>query len=231
MEPSSTTTRNKRSRSREPRRGDIKSRLQLKTTSSLSPSTNARLGGERESTNSSQSCNTPPPPRRSELIEIYRKPKEIKKIIIKNDSEDDDSPIKSAKHDKHESRTKSSAHKRRSHEEPITERSLTPPMPPKKQRHSAGSAETKLTIASSSPVRSSIKHKRTPIKFDLGALDNRDLVREHENVTAAKSRSRSYERGSSIERRSGDEYHHTRQKISIRNSEAKKYENIPSCKC
>ncbi|XP_005186210.1 zinc finger CCCH domain-containing protein 14 [Musca domestica] len=155
------------------------------------------------------------PPRRSELIEVYRKPKEVKKIIIKNDSEDEEmSPTKK--------RTPEQESSKKRPAKDYENKSNTPPPKPNRQKES-------LTPS---------KRKHVPIKFDLDA-DNKDkkekeIKRENSPIPSKKRRSPSRDRDHSRdrsrdrERAASHERREEKRKISIRNAEAKKYENIPS---
>ncbi|XP_073817069.1 nuclear polyadenosine RNA-binding 2 [Musca autumnalis] len=157
------------------------------------------------------------PPRRSELIEVYRKPKEVKKIIIKNDSEDDEmSPTKKRSPDQENNRKRSS-------KECNEDKSNTPPL-----RQQSRQKES-LTPS---------KRKHAPIKFDLENENKdskeKDCKRESSPIPTKKRRSSSRDRDQSRdrsrerERAASHERREEKRKISIRNSEAKKYENIPS---
>ena len=239
--PEPTSTSNPSSMSR---KSSVKERLSLKSSSS----SNER----RSSSLMRQEASTTPPPRRSELIEIYHKPKEIKKIIIKNDSEDDElsptkkhSPEKERKF-KRRGKESSPSPAQSSHDrdrKPIDNRSTTPPL---KDHYKERNKET-LTPS---------KRKHVPIKFDLKdtkdsrnsrdspvpskkrrSLSRDNISRSRENDSRDHSRDRERERDRDRDRDRDRERHtsHERRdekhKISIRNTEAKKYDNIPSsCK-
>ncbi|XP_013099118.2 zinc finger CCCH domain-containing protein 14 [Stomoxys calcitrans] len=148
------------------------------------------------------------PPKRSELIEVYRKPKEVKKIIIQNDSEDDDmSPTKKRSPDK-DSRNK------RSKDQDY--KSETPPL--------KTGTRSKESLTPS-------KRKHAPIKFDLDheAKDKKESQRESP-IPSKKRRSTSGDRSRDRERDISHERREEKRKISIsiRNTEGKKYENVPS---
>ncbi|XP_055905994.1 zinc finger CCCH domain-containing protein 14 [Eupeodes corollae] len=202
---------------------DIRSRLTLK---------NEQARNERES-NSSPSCSTPPRPssslsgsKKSELIKIYKRPKEVKKIVIKNDSEDDDfhSPKKDTTN-KGAHVGKEDKHSTTDHEKPNEnanansnasadteeEGSMTPPLPVRKH-------EEKV-IENNTPT----KRKRQLIKFDLVNKQ----VKVEEPVVPAKRRSKSGDRENehqNLIEPNADDGH----KISIRNLESRKYDNLPS---
>ncbi|XP_023308551.2 uncharacterized protein DDB_G0287625 [Lucilia cuprina] len=228
-EPTSTSNTSNTSR-----KSNIRERLSIKSSSS----SNER----RSSSSMRQEASTTPPPKRTELIEIYRKPKEIKKIIIKNDSEDDEHHSPSKKH----SAEKERKLKRRSNESPpstqsshdrerksVESRSTTPPLKDHyKERH-----KESLTPS---------KRKHVPIKFDLKeAKDSRNQrdspvpnkkrrSSSHDNFSRDHSRDRERERererdrDRDRERHSSHERREDKHKISIRNAEAKKYDNIPT---
>ncbi|XP_075144981.1 nuclear polyadenosine RNA-binding 2 [Haematobia irritans] len=176
------------------RRSNVKDRISSKLS-----------GTEQESSPFALEGSTTPPPRRSELIEVYRKPKEVKKIIIKNDSEDDDmSPTKkrSPENDNRNKRGKD------------YDKSKTPP--PK------SSSRQKESLTPS-------KRKHAPIKFDL-EHETKDLKESHREspIPAKKRRSSSRDRSRDRDREVSHERREEKRKVSIRNAEAKKYENIPS---
>lgn len=211
---------------------DVRSRLTLKKEKN-------RI--DRDS-NSSPSCSTPPRPsssmsssKKSELIKIYKRPKEVKKIVIKNDSEDDDyhSPKKesqnkssrNSKEDKHEKLVKQEnqenenekqkpmvkEQKPMASEDTEEEGTMTPPLPPRKH-------EEKQTENKTLPN----KRKRQLIKFDLVSKQ----TKSEEPVIPAKRRSNSYDRSNAdnnVETNTEDGH-----KISIKNVESKKYDNLPS---
>ncbi|XP_061399548.1 zinc finger CCCH domain-containing protein 14 [Musca vetustissima] len=156
------------------------------------------------------------PPRRTELIEVYRKPKEVKKIIIKNDSEDDEmSPTKKRSPEQENSKKHTSKE--------YEKKSNTPPL------KSSGRPKESLTPS---------KRKHAPIKFDLDAdhkdAKEKEIKREDSPVPTKKRRSPSRDRDQSRdrtrdrERATSHERREEKRKISIRNNEAKKYENVPS---
>ncbi|XP_055854370.1 zinc finger CCCH domain-containing protein 14 [Episyrphus balteatus] len=212
---------------------DIRSRLTLKKEQQKQQARN-----DRES-NSSPSCSTPPRPssamsssKKSELIKIYKRPKEVKKIVIKNDSEDDDfhspkkeSPNKAttthiAKEEKINLPTiddqKANASTAADTEE---EGSMTPPLPAVHRKQHEEKQTEKTTPENNTPN----KRKRQLIKFDLV---NKQLKVE-EPVVPAKRRSKSGERENVLYNEvetNVDDGH----KISIRNLESKKYDNLPS---
>ncbi|XP_065354829.1 zinc finger CCCH domain-containing protein 14 [Calliphora vicina] len=211
------------------RKSNIRERLSMKSSSS----SNER----RSSSLMRQEASTTPPPKRTEFIEIYRKPKEIKKIIIKNDSEDEElvpskkhSPEKERKLKRrsNESQPPSQSSHDREHKS-VENRSTTPPLKEHyKERH-----KESLTPS---------KRKHVPIKFDLKEAKDSRNAREspvpnkkrrslsHDNVSRdhSRDRDREWERDRDRERHSSLDRREEKHKISIRNAEAKKYDNIPT---
>ncbi|CAD6991374.1 unnamed protein product [Ceratitis capitata] len=227
------------------RRTNIKSRLSAKVV----PSSTVPRISDHESSNSLPAT---PPLKRADLIETYRKPKEIKKIIIKNDTDDEEmSPkklsstivINSGGQQQQQQQRK---HKATHNEErsQISRRSATPSprrsdtskgskTPPKRKRtpssiHYDGRSRKDLIYDSDEAPAS----KRSRTDSDDSAHERergREREREHEhNRKRERERERERERATSrdysAERHNGEE----RRKISTRNAEAKKYENIPS---
>uniref|UniRef100_A0A1A9WF47 Zinc finger CCCH domain-containing protein 14 n=1 Tax=Glossina brevipalpis TaxID=37001 RepID=A0A1A9WF47_9MUSC len=242
-EPTSTSNSN------HTRKPSVKERLSLKGSYSSSLSS-----VEPKSSVSRQEATTPPL-RRTELVEIYRKHKDIQKIIIKNDSEDDDmSPTKKStpdkdkklkrKHDEIEYKT----HKLIDIDDNVEEennndsmRSTTPPLKDQiYQKEGNGiSSNTNVISTSNSPL----KRKHTPIKFDLtesrggdedgeGSSNSPTIAKRRRSPSREKEHNRERERDSRQSREKDRDSSHERReekrKISIRNSEAKKYDNIPS---
>lgn len=179
----------------------------------------------RKKSNSSPPCGTPPHPssvmssnKKSELIKIYKRPKEIKKIVIKNDSEDEDfhspkkeSPNKINNAAKEEKRLYLSNQKQNA-ENTEEEGSLTPPLPIRKPKEN------------SSDDNKSQRRKRQLIKFDLV---NNQLKAEVPAVPA-KRRLGSCDRGNSVLNNEEEGNAEEKNKISIKNVESKKYDNLPS---
>ncbi|KAL9889426.1 nuclear polyadenosine RNA-binding 2 [Glossina fuscipes fuscipes] len=244
-EPTSTSNSN------HARKASVKERLSLKGSYSSSHSS-----AEPKSLVSRHEATTPPL-RRTELVEIYRKHKDIQKIIIKNDSEDDDmSPTKKSTPDKDKKlKRKHDDIEYKSHklidvdgneeEENNNDsmRSTTPPLKDQlyQKERSIISSNTNATSTSNSPL----KRKHTPIKFDLTESRRGDNDGErscNSPITAKRRRSSSREKEHNRERErernsrqsrekdrdSSHERREEKRKISIRNSEAKKYDNIPS---
>ncbi|XP_011190371.1 zinc finger CCCH domain-containing protein 13 [Zeugodacus cucurbitae] len=223
------------------RRASIKSRLSAK----VMPSSTVSRFSDHESSNSLPAT---PPLRRSDLVETYRKPKEIKKIIIKNDTDDEEmSPKKLSSTIVVGNGSQQRKHKR-THS---VERSTTPPplrksdlrketrtesrTPPKRKRSSnSGQYEGRARDMKHSDeddddmddVEAQPVHKRRSRSDDSTRMRERgrEREREQEGHNRERERERAASRDYSVERHSGEE----RRKISTRNVEAKKYDNIPS---
>ncbi|XP_032593641.1 zinc finger CCCH domain-containing protein 14 isoform X2 [Drosophila grimshawi] len=189
----------------------------------------------------STSSNTPPqkPSRSLRRSEVLRQAQEIKKIIIKNDADDDEdeehqqqqqqmhaSPRKRTQKKRLGSNstnmTLASAFSNTSNElkadsktqlEEIN-RSTTPPLPPKRPEkrdisHEKSSISSATAAAAATTLEAPAKAKHTPIRFKL---------KQEEEQAQKNHRSGSKDRDSSTERR----------RISIRNAEDRKYDNLPA---
>lgn len=196
----------------------------------------SKRGRSSSHSSPSTSSNTPPPKSSSSLI---RPTQEIKKIIIKNDADDDE--VDEPKLQRRTSRKRRSSStttvtltatstsistsftnevkngSKGKHEE--MHRSTTPPLPPKQREKrdekssSTGSPSTEASLATASlDAPSKVKH--TPIRFKLKHEESEDMQ------LLKKRRSLSQDRESSTEPR----------RISIRNADDRKYENLPACK-
>ncbi|XP_043864257.1 zinc finger CCCH domain-containing protein 14 [Drosophila mojavensis] len=201
------------------------------TATSSTNSNNRQNKAKRARSNSrsspSTSSNTPPPkPSRSlRRSEVLRQTQEIKKIIIKNDADDDDddeqlpaSPRKRASSKRLSSTSNQAAPSSNDHKSDLKEqleennRSTTPPLPPKllEKRNISREKSSNATTTNSTTVETASKAKHTPIRFKIKP--------EEEQQPQKKRRSGSKDRDSSIERR----------RISIRNAEDRKYDNLPT---
>lgn len=196
----------------------------------------SKRGRSSSHSSPSTSSNTPPPKSSSSLI---RPTQEIKKIIIKNDADDDEG-------DEPQLQRRTSRKRRSSSTTTVTltatstsistsftnevkngskgkleemHRSTTPPLPPKQREKreekssSTGSPSTEASLATAS-LDAPSKAKHTPIRFKLKHEDSEDMQLHK------KRRSLSQDRESSTEPR----------RISIRNADDRKYENLPACK-
>ncbi|EDW66816.1 zinc finger CCCH domain-containing protein 14 isoform X1 [Drosophila virilis] len=204
------------------------------TCTSSTNNNNSRRNKSKRARSSSRSSpstssNTPPPkPSRSlHRSEVLRQAPEIKKIIIKNDAEDDEeeqqlpeSPRKHGSQKRQGSNSNMSASssndlKADSKVQPEeSNRSTTPPLPPmrlQKRDFSREKSTTASAAATPATVDAPAKAKHTPIRFKLKSD-------EEELQPVKKRRSGSKERESSMERR----------RISIRNAEDRKYDNLPA---
>lgn len=196
----------------------------------------SKRGRSSSHSSPSTSSNTPPPKSSSSLI---RPTQEIKKIIIKNDADDDEG-------DEPQLQRRTSRKRRSSSTTTVTltatstsistsftnevkngskgkleemHRSTTPPLPPKQREKreekssSTGSPSTEASLATAS-LDAPSKAKHTPIRFKLKHEESEDMQLHK------KRRSLSQDRESSTEPR----------RISIRNADDRKYENLPACK-
>lgn len=213
------------------------------TGSTSSPNNNdtkrnnkSKRGRSSSHSSPSTSSNTPPPKSLSNLhrSEVIRSTQEIKKIIIKNDADDDEADVLQTQRRTSRKRRSSSSTttvtvtatststtststkemKNGSKGKEEFHRSTTPPLPPKQQEKreekSTGSTVAEATATLEAP--SKVKH--TPIRFKLKHEEAEEV--QH----LKKRRSQSHDRESSTEPR----------RISIRNAEDRKYDNLPSCK-
>ncbi|XP_034117695.1 zinc finger CCCH domain-containing protein 14 [Drosophila albomicans] len=217
------------------------------TNNNSSNSRRNRVKRARSSSRSSPSTssNTPPPkPSRSlHRSEVLRQTQEIKKIIIKNDADDDeeDEHLQALSHKRLSRKRPSSSsssnvaasisneHKldsRREQQLEETMRSTTPPLPPK---HLDKRGDTHIEKASSiasvavpaAAVEAPAKSKHTPIRFKLKSDEEPQHTQSQSQSQLQpqkKRRSHSKERDASTERR----------RISIRNAEDRKYDNLPA---
>ncbi|XP_037950726.1 zinc finger CCCH domain-containing protein 14 [Teleopsis dalmanni] len=158
---------------------------------------------------STSSCNTPPTLRRTELIETYRKPHQVNKLIIKNDSEDDMYPRKGYEPYGDTKNNSSNSNK-------MSDRSTTPPLPPK-VGNSADDQKDNEVQSNTAEAR-----KHTLIKYDV----KKDDRNSETHKTSTRSRKIVVEEKA----QSTSDYlnHEESRKIVIRNTEDKKYDNIPS---
>ncbi|EDX14206.1 zinc finger CCCH domain-containing protein 14 [Drosophila simulans] len=165
--------------------------------------------------------------------EVRRQPQEIKKIIIKNDTDEDDemhgSPKKRSPNKRQPAaaaNTSANGHKDNKDKAKIEEGSTTPPLPakpkarPEKKASSkeksvrSNSAETSSaakSVSASPSVSTTTKAKHTPIRFTLKSED--------EPSAKKKRRSGSPDR---------DVAAPERRRVSIRNAEDRKYDNLPA---
>lgn len=204
------------------------------TATSSTNSNNRQNKAKRARSNSrsspSTSSNTPPPkPSRSlRRSEVLRQTQEIKKIIIKNDADDDDddeqlpaSPRKRSASKRLSSSSNQAASSSNDHKSDLkaqleeNNRSTTPPLPPKllEKRNIGREKSSNATITNSTTVETASKAKHTPIRFKI-------KPEEEQQQSQKKRRSGSKDRESSMERR----------RISIRNAEDRKYDNLPTRK-
>nr|XP_044251650.1 zinc finger CCCH domain-containing protein 14 [Drosophila takahashii] len=161
--------------------------------------------------------------------EVLRQPQEIKKIIIKNDTDEDDemhgSPKKRSPNKRQQGATTSAnGHKdNKDKAPPIEERSTTPPLPAKPKQRPEKRASSKEKPIRSESVEApagataavvsttATKAKHTPIRFTL--------KNEDEPSPTKKRRSGSHERDAvGLEKR----------RVPIRNAEDRKYDNLPA---
>ncbi|XP_033166442.1 zinc finger CCCH domain-containing protein 14 [Drosophila mauritiana] len=165
--------------------------------------------------------------------EVRRQPQEVKKIIIKNDTDEDDemhgSPKKRSPNKRQPSaaaNTSANGHKDNKYKAKIEEGSTTPPLPAKPKARAekkasskeksvrSNSAETSSaakSVSASSSVSTTTKAKHTPIRFTLKSED--------EPSAKKKRRSGSPDR---------DVAAPERRRVSIRNAEDRKYDNLPA---
>lgn len=214
--------------------------------SSTTNSNNRRNKSKRARSSSrsspSTSSNTPPPkPSRSlHRSEVLRQTQEIKKIIIKNDADDDEDDeqlhglqLKRVSRKRLSSSSNLNASSSSTNDVKIdskmqldeANRSTTPPLPPKHldkrdinvEKSSMASVGTATSIAE---VPAKAKH--TPIRFKLKPEDEVQPQSQSQPQSQLqpqkKRRSGSKERDSSTERR----------RISIRTAEDRKYDNLPA---
>lgn len=211
-------------------------------TSTSSPNINeskrnnkSKRGRSSSHSSPSTSSNTPPPKSSSNLnrSELIRSTQEIKKIIIKKDADDDEADVPQLQRRSSRKRRSSSSTttvtltatststststkemKNGSKGKEELHRSTTPPLPPKQQdkceEKSTGSTVAEVTATLEAP--SKVKH--TPIRFKLKHEEPEEV--QH----LKKRRSQSHDREFSTEPR----------RVSIRNAEDRKYDNLPSCK-
>ncbi|KAH8363501.1 hypothetical protein KR084_010956 [Drosophila pseudotakahashii] len=165
--------------------------------------------------------------------EVLRQPQEIKKIIIKNDTDEDDemhgSPKKRSPNKRQQAAaaaTSANGHKDNKDKAPIEDRSTTPPLPAKpKQRPEKRASSKEKPIRSNSVeapagatsavasicTSTATKAKHTPIRFTL--------KNEDEPSSNKKRRSGSRER---------DAVGPEKRRVPIRNAEDRKYDNLPA---
>lgn len=165
--------------------------------------------------------------------EVLRQPQEIKKIIIKNDTDEDDemhgSPKKRSPNKRQQAAsatTSANGHKDNKDKAPIEDGSTTPPLPAKpKQRAEKRPSSKEKHIRSSSveapagatsagasiSTSTATKAKHTPIRFTL--------KNEDEPSANKKRRSGSRER---------DAVGPEKRRVPIRNAEDRKYDNLPA---
>ncbi|XP_017084119.2 zinc finger CCCH domain-containing protein 14 [Drosophila eugracilis] len=165
--------------------------------------------------------------------EVLRQPQEIKKIIIKNDTDEDDemhgSPKKRSPNKRQQAMAATvpeNGHKDNKDKAPIEDRSTTPPLPAKqkprvekrgtsKEKHvRSNSVETPVgaaTSGASTCPSTATKAKHTPIRFTL---------KSDEEPSANKKR-----RSGSTER---DAVAPEKRRVAIRNAEDRKYDNLPA---
>ncbi|XP_016981443.1 zinc finger CCCH domain-containing protein 14 [Drosophila rhopaloa] len=165
--------------------------------------------------------------------EVLRQPQEIKKIIIKNDTDEDDemhgSPKKRSPNKRQQAAaatTSANGHKDNKAKAPMEDRSTTPPLPakpkPRAERRASSKEKTnrsnsveETSAAASAGVSTSTstatKAKHTPIRF---TLKNEDEPSSHR-----KRRSGSPER---------DVVGPEKRRVPIRNAEDRKYDNLPA---
>ncbi|KAH8360093.1 hypothetical protein KR093_010659 [Drosophila rubida] len=207
------------------------------TTCSSSTNNSRRNKAKRARSSSrsspSTSSNTPPPkPSRSlHRSEVLRQPQEIKKIIIKNDADDDEedehvhalsqkrlSRKRPSSSSSNLAASTSSEHKcdTKGQQPEEAMRSTTPPLPPKHLDKRDTHTEKASPIASVAvaAAEAPAKAKHTPIRFKLKS----DEEPQTHSQSQKKRRSDSKERDASTERR----------RISIRNAEDRKYDNLPA---
>ncbi|XP_054725874.1 zinc finger CCCH domain-containing protein 13 [Anastrepha obliqua] len=230
------------------RRSNIKSRLSAKV---VPTSTVPRISDH----DSSNSLPATPPLRRSDLIEAYRKPKEIKKIIIKNDTDDEemspkklsstvvvsnDNPQRKHKRTHSEDRNNQSARSATPTPTRKSEQGVSSKTPPKSKRTPISSQHDSRSRDLDYYDRDNVSASKRRSKSEDSAYErerererDRDRERERERGRERerdreRDRERIHERAASrdysADRQSGEE----RRKISTRNVEAKKYDNIPS---
>ncbi|XP_043652556.1 zinc finger CCCH domain-containing protein 14 [Drosophila teissieri] len=165
--------------------------------------------------------------------EVLRQPQEIKKIIIKNDTDEDDemhgSPKKRSPNKRQQAAVANSSangHKDNKDKAKIEDGSTTPPLPAKpkaraekkasskeksvRSNSAEASSATKSASASTS-ASTTTKAKHTPIRFTLKSED--------EPSASKKRRSGSPER---------DVVAPEKRRVSIRNAEDRKYDNLPA---
>ncbi|EDW33953.1 GL21991 [Drosophila persimilis] len=174
--------------------------------------------------------------------EVIRKQQEIQKIIIKNDTDEDDEshgalpPKKSQLPHKRlpssSSLASANGHKEKRAKAATEERSNTPPLPAtglqplprlekravsKEKSENENSSVEPLTAPVSVIVPASPKNKHTPIRFTLRS-EEKSQAQPQAPPAQRKRRSGSHERDSSLERR----------KVPLRNLEDRKYDNLPA---
>ncbi|KAH8323639.1 hypothetical protein KR074_008253 [Drosophila pseudoananassae] len=162
--------------------------------------------------------------------EVLRQPQEIKKIIIKNDTDEDDemngSPRKrtASKRQQTGATNPANGHRDNRANAPDEARSTTPPLPANMRPEKRAASKERSTKTSSNPrtgeeqvatsstvASTSTKSKHTPIRFTL--------KNEEEPSSTKKRRPDSRERdGVTVEKR----------RIPIRNAEDRKYDNLPA---
>ncbi|KAH8246973.1 hypothetical protein KR032_005614 [Drosophila birchii] len=201
----------------------------VEPTSTTSEKRSRRSAPEKSFTPSpTQSSASPQTSRSLNRSEVLRQPQEIKKLVIKNDTDEDDD-----KHGSHKKRssirrqnkstsatTSANGHKDNRAKPSVEERSTTPPLPAKpkaraekrpasKERptNSSGEPAAVENSASVSTSSTSTKGKHTPIRFTLRNEDEPSSTRKH--------------RSKSPEREGG-------RRIPIRNAEDRKYDNLPA---
>ncbi|KAH8386005.1 hypothetical protein KR200_012233 [Drosophila serrata] len=201
----------------------------VEPTSTTSEKRSRRSNPEKSFTPSpTQSSASPQTSRSLNRSEVVRQPQEIKKLVIKNDTDEDDD-----KHGSHKKRssirrqntstsatTSANGHKDNRAKPLVEERSTTPPLPakPKPRAEKRPASKEKTTNSSAEPAAvensasvttssTSTKGKHTPIRFTL--------KNEDEPSSKKKHRSNSPEREGV-------------RKIPIRNAEDRKYDNLPA---
>ncbi|KAH8310479.1 hypothetical protein KR044_001555 [Drosophila immigrans] len=218
------------------------------TNSNNNNSNSRRSKGKRARSSSrsspSTSSNTPPPKASRSLhrSEVLRQTQEIKKIIIKNDADDDEEeehlhavphkrlsrkrPSSSSSSNPAASISAFSEHKLDSIKgQKLDEamRSTTPPLPPKhldkRDTHTEKSSSI-ASVAMATAGEAPAKVKHTPIRFKLRSEEEPQPQSQSQSQSQPqkKRRSDSKERDASTERR----------RISIRNAEDRKYDNLPA---
>ncbi|XP_017020231.1 zinc finger CCCH domain-containing protein 14 [Drosophila kikkawai] len=201
----------------------------VEPTSTTSEKRSRRSQPEKSFTPSpTQSSASPQTSRSLNRSEVLRQPQEVKKLVIKTDTDEDDE-----KHKKRSSirrsntltlATSANGHKDNRAKPPVEERSTTPPLPAKpkpraekrpaskeKAANSSGEPAAAESSASVTTSSASTKGKHTPIRFTLR--------NEDEPSSKRKLRSNSPERdGVPLDKR----------RIPIRSVEDRKYDNLPA---